>query len=276
MKKFWAKLGACLTSTDYYRFVLYQPFWDVVRFYAVFLALLAGMMTLFYWSSVRFQLYSMVETTISELEAGYPSDLKIEWTGSELHASIIPLFVSFPSTAPQFLKDQATYLAIYTATESATPPASTLFLVTPQQLHDVEEGRISGGVQLADFLGSDTFTITEQNLPTFMDRAVDMSRSAISALGFVYPIGAYLLLWISSLYVAVFETVIIFVLIKLQGIRLSFRQLFQLSLTILVPAQIINTVTTLAQLHTPISMLTLSFWILFIFIFFSIQRKIAR
>lgn len=255
---------------------MYQPFWEVIRFYATFLVLITLVLTIYYWVTIREQLQTFAQNTVAQVEASYPNDLTLEWSGSELHSTISPLVVPFPADTPKLLKEQTENFAVYTTTESETAPVDTMFLVTSTQLHDVEEGHVASGVNLSDLLGEAPLTVTKQNLPEMSEKVLNFTRSAATVAGYLFPLAAYLYFIVSSLYIALFETVIIFILIKIQRIPLSFRQLFQLSIMILVPAQIINTITLMAQLDTPVSMLTLSFWVLFIFIFFSLQRKIVR
>lgn len=275
MKNFFSKLLASISSTEYYHTVIYRPFHEVAIFYLVFLILISGIYTVQYWLQVLPQYKNGVAEILQETEKHFPSDLTLTWSGTELNTSHQPLVVAFPQAAPQSVKEMADYLVVVTSENTPTPSQTSLFITSPTTIYTLNQGTLDSVGSLQDILGNESFEVTKDNLQLYTEKIQNVSNDVLTATGYLFPIGMVFFLSITSLYILLIDTLIIFLFIKIQRIALSYHQLLQLGLALLVPAQIIELVTKLAQLDTQVSMLSLSFWILFIVVFFSLQKKLT-
>ncbi|MDQ5951364.1 MAG: hypothetical protein QG639_641 [Patescibacteria group bacterium] len=275
MKRFFFTLLASISSLEYYHGVIFRPFSQVLGFYTVFLLLCSGLLTIQYWYSTLPHYQVLVDQSLQELAANYPEDLTFTWTGQELQLSHYPVLVPPPSVAPEWFKQGSEYVITFTDSVPQTNQYATFFITTATDIYPVSQGQIGEAIALQDFLTTEPFEVTKTTLPSFIEKARNVLFSGLTFAGYLMPLAHFMALFVSSLYVLLLDTFIIFLFIKIQRLPISYKQLFQLGVALLVPAQIIALVTRLANLDVPISMLSLSFWILFIVVFFSWQRKIS-
>ena len=265
---------ASITSVEYYQSVLSRSFFSSLRFYLAFLVIITMVLTAEYWLKAAPNLRHSVDDIATETVSDYPADLLINWDGDSLSSSVGEVVVPFPNAMPQYFKDLAKNLAVLNPSQAQTS-VEALFELTPTKLYMIDQGQRSTGVGLQELLGSNQILIDQQSLPQNVTRVKASILNFVTFVGYFYPIWAWFGLLVSRAYLLVIEGSLIFILIKLQRWPMKYLKVVQLCLHIFVPAEIVNQTTRLAGIKTPISMLMLSFWVLFVVIFFSLQRAPA-
>jgi hypothetical protein len=237
------------------------------------LLLVAGLLSIRYW--VTTIPFIEQQAAIIKLEAinNFPEDFSAVWNGAELLSSS-PLLVDFPINTPVTVKELADKLAVIQPNEDTTNQ-SVLLAITPTQLRLLDEGTVVQEERLAPFLGEDSYTINKDTFSELATRFEDWIKTNAILIGFFYPVGIILYLFTARLYLLLIESGIIYIVLKISKSNLPFRKLFQLVMSLFVPAEIINQVASFAGLHTSTSILSLSFWIFFVYVFFSINKKPA-
>lgn len=273
MKYFFFSILESISSLEFYKKALQSSLGQMLRFYLLFMILVVAVLSAHYWLDTKPKYQQYAETVFEEVARHYPSDLVISWDGRELRSTETPLTIPFPTSLPKNLNSLSEHLLIITSEPEPVPQESTLFIATPTHLYTANQGQVSQGVALADLLGEDNMYIDQDTAPSFLETTTEQTAMLLNITGYVFPAVSYIFLVSTSLVLLVFDTAVIFLFIKLQQLSISYKQLLQLGLAVLIPAQIIELVTVLANLDVPISMLSLSFWILFIVVFFSLKRS---
>jgi hypothetical protein len=273
MKYFVARLLASISSTHFYEQVLREPFKKPLTFYIQFLLLTAAVMTIRYWVATIPFVEKQVATVKSEAIQNYPSDFLVTWNGEHLAPSSA-LEIDFPAKTPVSVKELADKLAVIQPNEDTTNQ-SVLLAVTPTKLRLLDEGSVVQEESLAPFLGEEQFILTKESLPALASRVESWINSNAVVIGFIYPLAIFLFLIVSRAYLLLIESGIIFLFLRIGQSNLRFGKLFQLVMALFVPAEIINQIASMVGLHVNTSILSLSFWIFFVFVFFSISKKPA-
>lgn len=273
MKYFVARVVASISSTQLYEQVLSEPFKTPFFFYLQFLVLVAAMLSVRYWVATIPFIEQQTAAIKTEAINNFPSDFSASWNGEQLIPSA-SLEVDFPTKTPVTIKELADKLAVIQLNEDSTNQ-SVLIAVTPTKLRLLDQGTVVQEENIALFLGETDFILNKETLPMFAGIVESWITSNSVIIGYVYPIGILLFLVISRTYLLLIESGIIYLFLRISNSNLPFRKLFQLVMSLFVPAEIINQVANIAGLHTSTSILSLSFWIFFVYVFFSINKKPA-
>ena len=271
MKYFVARLLASISSTQLYEQVLREPFKKPFSFYLQFLLLTATALSIRYWVVTIPFIEAQTANIKSEAIRNYPAEFSTTWDGQQLNSSS-PLLIDFPKNTPVSLKELADNLALIQPNEDTTNQ-SVLIAITPTQVRLLDDGSVVQEEPLAAFLGDETFRANQESFPELATRFENWVNANAVVVGFIYPVAIFLFLIISRSYLLLVESGIIFLLLKISNSNVKFAKLFQLVMALFVPAEIINQIATFADLHTSVSILSLSFWIFFVYVFFSINRK---
>lgn len=271
MKYFIARLFASISSTQFYKLVLIEPFKRSLSFYLLFLVLISLVMSLEYWIRTRTQLRFYIDSVSQEAVTRYPQDLVVNWNSNELTSSY-SFYIDFPQETLSSITQLADKLALVTPVNESSE-YSTLFQITPTELQLIDDGEIVRSEKLDILLDTDDFTLSANSIDSQSQRAEEWLYTQLEILGYLYPLGSFIFLCISRAYLILIETTITFLFLKIYRVHWSYRQLLQLIMALFIPAEIINQVAKIAQIDAPTSILSLSFWILFVFVFFSIVRR---
>lgn len=272
MKKFFRQIFESISNLEYYRHLFFRSFSDSLKFYFLFLGLISLVLTAEYWIKTVPQITSTAQQIAIEAQTAFPVDLLLVWQNGKIISNMYPVTIPFPSAAPSSIKESAEYLAVIVASEES-PHGNALFTITPTRIISYDQGQVISELELTQILGSEPQILSKATIAGHSETILELVKSGTKISGYVLPIFFWLFLSISRLYIICLETVIIFILTKIQRIHISFGKLYQLSMHIFVPAEIVHQITRIAQVEIPVSMLTLSFWIFFIYIFFSLQKR---
>lgn len=225
-----------------------------------------------------------IQNTISDVSKHYPEDLIIDWDGSKLTANkdvvVIPWRDDFNSQNQEFPKQ-----FLYYANSSQSPDelnikvTQSLFFINQHTLyHSNDENPSTWTAQpLQNILTPDTSVFVDKNIVVqTSDKAQEFISSnsvKISALFF----SAYSLIFVSSkMLFLIIETVLVVLLFKLYAIKLQTKQTIILSMHIMIPTVVVNTIAEILYTNVSIPLQTITFWILIIFISSQFKSKVIK
>lgn len=271
---FISRLLASITSVNYYQLVLIEPFKKTISFYLTFLLVITGISSIYFWNHDLPIIKQDFDTAKNELLARYPKDLVVTWNGQQLRTNYA-VTVDFPEVTSDFIRSQANHLA-YIQTDETVAEYHSLFVVTPTRLLYLDDHEVAEETKLSDFLGDKQFAITAQSLPDQVAQLYDSVKLGLDLSTYVFPPITFMVFLLINGYLIVIESAIIFVFFKLMKINMPYKKLLQLIISLFVPAGIVTEIARYAGWYLPISILSLSFWLFFVFVFFSLQRKLVR
>lgn len=279
IKRYFLHLYHSLTSQDAYVDFLMVPFWQSLLFFFVTLGFLSCSSVLFFWYRQLPVWQQEIKQTYADLQTYYPETLEINWTGKELITKGTPVNISYP----RFLQNSSVltpqFLATLQPAEIATADLDSYpawSIITPTQLHVRNTSEKWVNFTLNEFLNADQpFVLTKASLPTTilaLQSGLEVASTIIKLLAvIVIPIALISVrLWGSIL-----DTFLIYFFLRLNRTPLRFGKTWQLTLHLSLTAEIIFQATRWLYPNVKLPMFLISFWILFITIYFAIYKKLA-
>jgi hypothetical protein len=263
-----------LTSLASYPELLKRPLrWSLVFFFLSYLGL--GLL-----SASRFALRDLpqLETAgrqaLDELSSRFPSELEIVWDQKTLtHSGSDILSLPYPSTLTPSQWDLPPVLGYHlnrsVAAEELNPilPERSLVVLSDTQIF---VNGLQGNwdqLPLTELPGFDqAFVINKSSLPSFIAKMDQALSSGIKTLQLATLILMPLLLGVLRLWSLGIDTLLTYLLIRLNGLPLSWGKLFQLNLHILVVAEVVNQMAGWLYPHQSWPLLSLSFWVILILV----------
>ena len=271
MKYFIARFLASLSSVKYYQLVLVEKFGTTLKFYLAFLFVISLMLTAKFWLLDLPRLKSETSKIRQEMVTYYPKDLVMNWNGTELHSNQ-NLTLPFPAKTPVSVKEMANNLA-FVDTDEELDSYSTLLALTPTRLLYLDNAEIIEEQELSKLILYEPFEITAQNFPGLSQKIQDWLFTTYQITGFFLPVVHYIYLLFGRAYLIALESGIIFLFFRISKINSKYSKLLQLVIALFVPAEIVNFAANIAGWQLPTSILSLSFWIFFVFVFFSMKKQ---
>lgn len=271
MKNFLFRLLASITNVNYYRLVLFEKLSNTISFYSLFLVGTTLVLSVKFWVADLPFLMTSVTQAGEELILNYPNDLVVEVSDGQLSSSSKPIRVSYPQNTPSRFLEISENLAIIGESDDIKELGSTLFLLTSTELQSISQGDVVSTMSWKELFPENDVLVTSATIADQSEVVKQVILDILSVSAYLFPVGMFGFLVISRLFMILLESAIVYVLIKIQNIRFNFVQVFQLVVSLFVPAEIINQISLIVYPDLPVSMLSLSFWILFIFVFFSLR-----
>jgi hypothetical protein len=280
-RTYWHTLTSSLTSPGYYQEVLRAPFHFSLRFFLLSVALI-GLIIGYHWTNsfsefIREHRQAILQDAVTH----FPAEGHIVWNGDRLSASPDPFIIYTPGPFKQRWPRLPDHLAVITNNTDTSPGEisrelgiTSLAMLSPNTLH------LRGKNEWAEFslqrlLQDQLLLINQTTLERHLHVVTDWIDSTLPVLQFVGPLTTALALILHRLWIALIESILVFLLFRINQIAIPFAKSYQLALHLLVPAEIVHQVTKLLYPNLEISLLSLTFWILLIFLFFS-QRHGLR
>ncbi|MBT3249311.1 MAG: hypothetical protein HN846_00250 [Candidatus Pacebacteria bacterium] len=282
LKTYWHILSNLLTSPKYYLEILQTNFWLSFRFFAISMLILGITLALKINSRIIPNLQNQLNKTLDEVLINYPADLEITWDEDHLKYSIDkPLAISYPSfieKEPQ-LPPFFGYLiprdiSIENLSEELVD--ESMFIISTQNLFINNLQGVWASNSLTDILPQGEIAINKDTIIDLTPKAKQELENLILAtkqLSFIIvPFGLIALrFWMSFL-----EAILLLLFFKLNRLDFSFKKIIQLSLYLMVVAEIITQLTSWIYPDTQVSMLAPSYWIIFSYIFWTQRKKFSK
>lgn len=218
----------------------------------------------------------LVSNSLNEVENHYPSNLEITWNGESLNSSISPLSVSYPSffNPSEWLLPE-NFIDINTHQQDFEPNENTFLSLTSDSLTINSMGS-QEQFRLPDLLGNQSFEVNREVVVNFIDQTNDGEiRNWLIVIAVILSLISWIGVLFSRLILAVVESAIGYLMLNIAGRKESYSKIFQISLYILIPAEIIYQISIQVVPEFASAFLTLSFWVMFIAILFSLRKDQA-
>ncbi len=266
-------VGSSLTSLAQYPLFLKRRLsWSLLFLLISYLVLGLVSASRIVWKDIP-ELETKANQTLEEVRLNFPADLSLEWNGQQLtHTGNSALKVPYPSFISPADLDLPPVL-VYHLNQSIPEdqfaqqlPERSLIVVTPTELYMNDLQGDWNQIQLSELLGADSFSLNQATLPQYLDQAkagLENSRGVLQIGTFFFiPV----LLTLARIWSLAIETLLAFVLTRLNGIPLSLRHLFQLNLHIIVVAEVINLASQFLYGNHHWPLFSLTFWLLWVLI----------
>lgn len=284
LKTFLTQLQLPFTSVEYYKDSVTSSLKTTALRLGTFLIITA------FFSGIQFlriefpKIQAFFLQTIAEATAHYPQDLVLTWDQNKLIANTEKIAVSWPGNFQEETPGIPEKFLLYINSEQPpeTQGVSTneylLFLNrTSIYRSSTENSQVWTAEPLQNFIPfEESVTITKDavlQLHTDVLSFITQYRIAIASSFF----GAYFLIFVlAKLWFFFFETVLAVLLFKLYGSQLQTKQVIKLSLHVMIPTIVVNTLAELMYTNITIPLQTITFWVLIIFLNFhfkTIQSK---
>jgi hypothetical protein len=282
LKTYWHIISRLLTSPKYYLEVLQTNFWVSFRFFTISMFILGITLAVKINQRIIPDLQHQLNVVSDEVMTHYPDDLEIIWSEDSLEYSTDePLAVSYPSfieknpqLPPLFGYLIPKDLSVENFSKELTN--ESMFVVTTQNFFINNLQGVWTSAPLTDLLPQSEITLNKETLTELTPQVMqDLEKLmlAIRQLNFiVIPLGLIALrFWMSFI-----KAILLLLFFKLNRFEFSFKKIIQLSLQLMVIAEIIAQLTSWIYPNTQISMLVPSYWIIFSYVFWTQKSSLSK
>lgn len=265
-RTYWHALVNSVSSAQYYQTIVKAPFWFSFRFFVISMVLLGIVMSLRLQQQVLPAYQEAAEAVVTDLYQYYPDELVMKWDGTKLSLSPDePLRVDWPAgveTSAEMMPDG--FIIIDLNQDSFTD--SSLLAVNQNTLFINDLQGQWNSLPLVAVLGADEVELRKENLPMIIEQA----KQYIRRLFDIIDVAAYavvpMMLIISRLWIGLLESLLMFLILKLNSLKLSFAKTYQLSLHLLVVTEIVAQLANWLYPTHQLPLFTLTFWLMFLYI----------
>lgn len=284
VKLYFNNLKKTFINPDYYLDIIKKSAFSSFLFFALTLFLLGIIQTL---KISYLQLPGWQKEILAikqEVIENYPVDLTINWNLQNQLLTISPsteVEIYYPSRLEKTNFRQSHQLALISNAELNQEKlnslsTSYLFVVNKNLLHLNNQG-FWQNIELMFLPGfNQDFRIDQNNIEVITDQ---IATVILDLLKLIKTWGLILIpLWliINHLWLSLMNSLLIFLLVKSSQLKLNFKNCWQWSLHILIVAETISQLTKLIYHQLSIPMLTLSFWLIFLYLILSLRNKLTN
>lgn len=270
------KFFASLSSIEFYQTNLKESVWKSLKYYLAMFSLLWIGISIFNFFKYFPAAQELITNSISEIRNQYPSDLILSWDGESLNSSITPLSVSYPTffNPSEWLLPE-NFIEINTHQSDFEIKENTLLSVTSDSLTINSMGN-QEQFSLPELLGNQSFELNREVAVNFIDQTSQSDiRNWLLTIALILSFISWIGVLFSRLILALVESFIGYLMLNITGRKEGYWRIFQISLYILIPAEIIYQTSVQVVPDFASAFLTLSFWVMFLAILFSLRRDQA-
>lgn len=277
-KTYWHIISNLFTSPQYYLKILKAPLGFSFRFFIVSMIILGFSWTWRINQRIMPAAQQQLSDGLDELAANYPVELEITWDKNQLQSSTTEAVeVPYPSSI-EHNSQLPPLLGNFIAEDISAEQFSTkfkrtsLFVVTNNKFFVNNLQQVWTETTLTDILPPVETVLNKETVSELIPQLKDQLEKIIELAKQLNFIIMPLLLIMIRLGMAFLEAILVFLFFKLNQFNFKFSQVLQLSLHLVVVSEIINQVTAWIYPQLQISMLTLAYWSIFSYVFWT-QRK---
>lgn len=278
LKTYWHIFKQLISNPRYYVEVTTAPFGLIFRFFLMSIILLSFSSTLRTNLKLLPEFEQKLVQSLEGLPQKFPENLEITWNQDRLE--LFPdedLEVPYPEGIPA-ITNLPPLLGHITSQELNPDKLNTYFdqqsllIVTTQKFYVNNLQGNWDSLKLSDLLPNKKITLNKNTLPEAITKFINGSTKMLNIIKKLNYLVMPVILFIAKFWMAFSEGLLVFLFMKLNRIKINFKQTLQLSLAISIVAEFINQITTWFYPNLSFSMASLSYWIIFSFIFW-IQLK---
>lgn len=283
IQKYLNNLKQPFTNMDYYKQSVNKTFWS--SFLSMFIAFtLMGLISGFIFVKKQIpEIVSTIQTVTLNSSQNYPEDLVVEWTGTKLTANRD--YIELPWPDDEYASSQEESLPekfLYFDNSEKTPEdmgfttQDYLLYINNNTMYYINEetGNTWTAQPLAEISQETTLPITidknlVDDLATQLSNFIGEKYNTIAAIGFVLATFAFVS---GKMWFIAIETLLVILLFKLYSIKLTTKQTAILSMHVMIPVVVLNTLAELIYENINFPLQTIAFWILIIVISFQFKK----
>ena len=273
LKKFKKGLVLSFTDLNFYVDILNSPLKFSLKF-VFFFYILIGIISGIYFAIVKVPEYrSIVDQTELEIREYYPADWMFDWDGESLAS--LPLgkkTINFPSSLPKRESLPESLAIIDAQTTNSPENIPALIYINSKNLYVNSLSGFWSDLALSDLLGEEKFNLNREILMQKLPSYTSEAKSSLSIIPILVTAGMSIGLFLTRLLSLIFDVIIIHFIMTLLKKPIPYKKVFQLTLHILVPVEVLQQATTLFYPTLDIPMFTISFWTLTVLILFHFRN----
>lgn len=251
-----------LTDLNYYVDVLNstvkRSFKIIITFYLLIGVLLTTIFTITTLPTIR----TDVMTSIDRVVEYFPQDLELTWDGAQLESNVdtqivvpFPDDIALPNSLPQSLAIIDT-----TTTDSPNERTASLIFVNQQELFVNSQRGQWSSTQLDNLIEQDTFVLNKDVLQSWEPEIQSDTQTFLNLLPLFMFMAFSIGLFISRLVMIAINSIIVQFMFMLMGKQLPYKKVFQLSLHLLIPVELLSQLSHLLYPQLDMSMTTVAYW----------------
>lgn len=251
-----------LTDLNYYVDVLNstvkRSFKIIITFYLLIGVLLTTIFTITTLPTIR----TDVMTSIDRVVEYFPQDLELTWDGAQLESNVdtqivvpFPDDIALPNSLPQSLAIIDT-----TTTDSPNERTASLIFVNQQELFVNSQRGQWSSTQLDNLIEQDTFVLNKDVLQSWEPEIQSDTQTFLNLLPLFMFMAFSIGLFISRLVMIAINSIIVQFMFMLMGKQLPYKKVFQLSLHLLIPVELLSQLSHLLYPQLEMSMTTVAYW----------------
>ena len=262
------------SSARYYLDVLRAPFSFTFRFFLLSYLVIGFVIGVRAAADFERFIQENTEPTLASIEKHFPEDGSIIWGGDSVTVSPDPFFIDFP---PYYDSTEGLpeYFALVTA-EQLEPSqlldrlsTSAWLVVSADLIYSANYLNEWTSAPLSQVFEDNLVMVTQETLPQHLETLRSWSYALVPVAQLIVPFMSTALVLLHRLWIALVHAALVYFFLKINQVAIPFGKSIQLSLHLLVPLEIINQVATVLYPSLDFSLLSLGFWLLLAYFYFT-------
>lgn len=277
-KTYWHIISNLLTSPKYYLEILKAPYWFSLRFFIISMIILGLTLT---WriNQRTIPVYQQqINDSLNEIESNFPSELEIYWRGNQLGSSTNEIIeIPYPSSIKK--SSQFPPFLGYFIPDDISPDQfpkkfnqESLLVITSKKLFINNLQGAWTDAPLTELFPMEDIALNKNTSPDLILKLKQELKKVFDLTKQLNFIVIPLITILIKFWMSFIESILIFLFFKLNRFSINFIKTLQLSLHLVVMAEIIAQLASWIYPNIQVPMFTLSYWSIFSYIFWT-QRK---
>lgn len=209
---------------------------------------------------------------MAELKENYPKDLILNYQSGKLEASQTPITVFYPSVINNKYRLYQNLATIDTSLTAFNDNDSLITIGSDQLwIKDTAATQANFELKQIPFFDQD-FLIDHASLDSWTQKWQTQFDQVLDQMKYLTPLFFPIALLLTRFWANFIDVVLIFLLLKISGIKLKFSKILQLSFHVMVVAEIVAQATGYIYAYSSIDMYSITYWIWFTIVFFSLRK----
>jgi len=259
-----------ITSFAFYHDLSTRPLRNVLAFTLISYAILSLVQAGIFAKQVVPKFAELMQSIPAVVEEQLVPESNLSWDGEKLRLEPAQ-DISFALPA-DLQQDGLPEILFFSGAEQAKP---TIINLTTDSLLIRTNGEPQS-LSLTEVLGPETFSLSRPEVIKFLQQTSERTQQLLYALQYFLPIAFLFTYSLSRGIFLLIETALLYFVLRIYRRPTPLKDLIKLTLHILVLAEVVNQWATVVLPQSPISVLSLSFWVLVIVVLLQKQKHPNR
>jgi|GEM_PF-984261 len=268
-----------ITSPKYYIDILNTKFGFSVRFLLVSYLLLAAVSGVLFALFDAADLQQKVDQSIQKVSTEFPANYSAEWNGLKIVPTStagatttltlpLPALREFQQSPPLLAQLNPTVTSV--AEIAAHTQKPSFFFIGNHELYMSQPNDTWKTMPLTALLPTSSFHLDKQAVSQYIPSVQQQVDQSLKLLPFLISIVFFFLTLPLRLISMCLDTLLIYLVVRMTGLPISFKKAVQLSLHIMVVAEIISLLTATVAQDLP--MFSLTFWLYTLIVYWQLRH----